>query len=87
MTGYTKCRKCKGTGIEPDGRQFRLIRLEKGISLRALARCLGISPAYLSEMETGKRLLNDRRAEVILEALKRLRTDPDANLGHSWREG
>lgn len=38
------------------GNELRRIRLEKGISLRRLARDLGVSAAYISDVERGNRL-------------------------------
>ncbi|MFC4000653.1 cupin domain-containing protein [Prauserella oleivorans] len=45
-------------GAPPDdeelGARIRALRLERGMSLRALATALGISPSALSQMERGK---------------------------------
>lgn len=38
------------------GSQIREQRLRAGTSLRSLARELSLSPAYLSDLETGKRV-------------------------------
>lgn len=47
------------------GEQIRRKRERKNISLRALARQAGISAAYLSDIELGRRRLNESAAEKI----------------------
>jgi len=52
------CPKCNGKGWiyrAPIGRKLREQRKDAGITMRALAKKLGISPTYLSDLE------NDRR--------------------------
>lgn len=53
------CHCCNGTGTEMDhaaiGKRCRDIRVGNKISLRELARQLGYSAAYLSDLEKGKR--------------------------------
>jgi hypothetical protein len=53
------CHCCDGSGTETDnlklGRSLSGLRLRKGITLRALARELGISHTYLWQLENGKR--------------------------------
>lgn len=55
----TKCSRCAGSGKEPDweavGASMRALRKSKSLGLRELGRELGISEAYLSDMELGKR--------------------------------
>lgn len=67
------CKHCDGTGRVPDdreiGRKMRRRRIEVGLSLRALAARLGLSPAYLSDLETGRRRwspLNQKRYWEVL---------------------
>ena len=43
----------------------RKLRLDKGIRLRDMAKDLGISPAYLSAMETGHKDIPDSLADKI----------------------
>lgn len=54
-----KCKRCWGTGREPDhvalGREARRYRQDLYVSLRARARELGVTPSMLSALETGKR--------------------------------
>lgn len=53
------CKHCGGTGKEPDwreqGEQMRQVRKKQKMTLRELARRLKITPAYLSDMENGRR--------------------------------
>ncbi|WP_394237371.1 helix-turn-helix domain-containing protein [Niallia oryzisoli] len=37
------------------GEKLRLLRKEKGLSLRKLSELAGVAPSYLSQVETGKR--------------------------------
>lgn len=41
--------------MTPFGRKVRELRKEKGISQRKLAAALGVSPAYLSALERGRK--------------------------------
>lgn len=41
--------------MTPFGAAVRKIRKERGITQKAMARALGVSPAYLSALESGKR--------------------------------
>lgn len=50
------CPQCEGAGEIGDatGKQLRKARLRAKIGLREMAGRIGLSPAYLSEVETGK---------------------------------
>ncbi|WP_442792314.1 helix-turn-helix domain-containing protein [Amycolatopsis sp. NBC_01307] len=52
------------------GREVREIRTAQGISLRELARKLGLSPALLSAWETGERRPEDATLAQILGYLR-----------------
>lgn len=57
---HTKpCHCCAGTGAERDnhriGKSFRQARILRGIGLRELARRLGVSHAFLHQLENGRR--------------------------------
>lgn len=66
-----ECAKCGGTGKVPDekkvGRSIMRKRLRSGVSLRKTAKHLGISPAYLSDIEKGRRALNGPKARLVVE--------------------
>lgn len=53
------CSKCNGTGEELNHAQIgagvRTQRLAAGVSLRKLARVIGLSHSYLCQLEQGKR--------------------------------
>ncbi len=53
------------------GRRVRAARESRGLSLRALARSLGVSAATLSELETGKTRMSVVRLSRIATALDR----------------
>lgn len=59
------------------GQQLRKVRLQKKISLNAYANHLGVSPGYLSNLETGK---TQTIQLSLLDKLQReLRIIPDPN--------
>lgn len=58
-----RCPKCDGEGwiyCPPIGHELRKQRKEAGITMRALAKQLGISPTYLSDLENDRRGWNGR---------------------------
>lgn len=54
---------------ETVGNRIRAIRSERGVTLRTLARTLGLSPASLSNIERGRVNLSLRRLQDIAETL------------------
>jgi transcriptional regulator with XRE-family HTH domain len=57
------------TGNESLGRRLRQLRTESGLSLRALARSLDISPSAVSQIETGVMVPSVNRLIAIVTAL------------------
>jgi len=59
------CPYCRGTGQIPDdravGAEMRRLRERSGKSLRAVAGRLGVSAAYLSDLEQGRRRWSEAR--------------------------
>jgi len=55
--------------MEPVGLMIRKMRLSREMTLRAMARLLGISAAFVSAIETGKKA---PPAEVLFEIQRRL---------------
>ncbi len=49
--------------------QIRKIRLAQGMTLETLADGAGLSVSYLSEIETGKKVVNTHRLESIANVL------------------
>lgn len=45
----------KDLGMTPFGRRVRDLRAERGVTLTEMARAIGVTPTYLSALETGKR--------------------------------
>lgn len=62
------CPTCNGDGHVPsvDGSAIRALRQWRGHSLRTMASKLGISAAYLSDMELGRRKMSFELAEEIV---------------------
>lgn len=60
-TGATvkRCTRCRGTGVEMDwvafGVAVKAARTAKGWGLRETARRVGCSPAFISDVEHGRR--------------------------------
>ena len=52
------------------GREARLQREKRGVSLRALARKMGISASYLSDLELGRRHWDMRRIRLFEKSLE-----------------
>jgi transcriptional regulator with XRE-family HTH domain len=44
-----------GAGMTPFGERIRALRLERGVSQKDMAAAVGVSPAYLSALEHGRR--------------------------------
>lgn len=67
------CNKCGGTGQVPDdakiGKTIRKLREKKQISVRGMAKRIGISAPFLSDMELGRRHWGKWEA-VVMEELK-----------------
>jgi len=51
------------------GDQIRQERTKQGLSAKALAKKCGMSESYITEVESGTRILNDASAERILKVL------------------
>lgn len=52
------------------GAEMRSKREKAKLSLRSIATKLGVSPAYLSDLELGRRAWTEERAQAFLAALK-----------------
>jgi transcriptional regulator with XRE-family HTH domain len=63
------CPKCDGTGNIPDPGEMRRVRMSRGFLLREVARRMHISPAYLSDLERGKRDWNAKRLREFVDAI------------------
>lgn len=66
-----QCAHCDGNGFDKpiDGSEMRRIRQRERphLSGRSLAAQLGLSAAYLSDMELGRREMSEETARRILE--------------------
>lgn len=69
------CPHCNGTGRVPDalrqGLRARKSRETAGVSLRTMAAALEISPAYLSDLELGRRAFAAPLLEKFEKTLRR----------------
>lgn len=68
------CPKCHGTGRIPDdrvlGAELRRRRLKRGLGLREMAARLEFSPAYISDLELGRRAWSPSTRERYERCLK-----------------
>ena len=68
-----ECRRCGGTGRERDwrglGLQARKEREGRCVSLRQMAKRVGVSPAYLSDLECANRSWLGPKARAYLKLL------------------
>lgn len=67
------CRRCGGSGKEPDlqeiGGRIRDARVNAGLTLRELARRLDMSPVYISDIENGNREIQGDKAQRLMTHL------------------
>lgn len=66
-TRNLRCPRCGRTSPVPDGDFIRRSREDRGLSLREVARCVGISASYLSDLERNNRTLGN----PVLEKMRR----------------
>nr|MDP9458711.1 helix-turn-helix domain-containing protein [Actinomycetota bacterium] len=59
----------RASGVEQPGERLRRLRLDRGLTLRELARRLEISPATVSAVENGRRHLSPTRLSQAAEVL------------------
>lgn len=71
-----KCPTCSGKGHIPDGwRMGEILRAERKaawVTAKALAAQMGISPAYLCDMEWGRREISPAKVSQYRQALSKL---------------
>lgn len=62
------CDTCKGQGftLPVDGAAMRKLREGVGLSQREMAARTGLSPSYLSDMESGRRPMSEEIAARIM---------------------
>lgn len=69
------CHCCGGTGKEIDqtaiAAELREKREKSGLSLREVARRMGFTAPYLSDLELGRRNWSEEKVAEYLEALKK----------------
>lgn len=73
-TAGKTCPRCNGTGRLADdkltGAKMRSMREAKTLTLREVARRMGFSPAYVCDLELGRRIWNTKVTELYLTALR-----------------
>lgn len=67
-----RCSKCNGSGVEAqiDGATMRTAREKANVSMGQMARELGLSVTYVSDLERGYRLFSEDLARRFLAVLK-----------------
>ena len=73
MNTAMPCPRCAGTGsiLDPRtvGQQMRELREKKSVSVREIARKLGLSAPYISDLELGRRAFNAALIQRYKKAL------------------
>lgn len=54
------------------GKGVRIFRLNKGVGLRSVARAMGISAPYLSDLELGRRNWTEALLNRVRKAIKQI---------------
>lgn len=69
-----KCKRCNGSGQEPDhralGEVLRMQRKKLRVSLNDVAESMGFKPQYLCDLEHGRRSWNADLIAAYKKALK-----------------
>ncbi|KRS21216.1 hypothetical protein AAY72_08995 [Alishewanella sp. WH16-1] len=60
--------------LTPFGKEVRKLRIDQGLSLKDMATAIGVSSAYISAVETGKKNITD---ELVLSICKILHIDAE----------
>lgn len=72
--GAKYCPRCGGTGTVPDpayhGEQARQRRIKAGVTLRQIAKRMGLSVGYLSDLELGRRGWSEGLTQRYIKALR-----------------
>lgn len=63
------CSRCGSLVEVPDGASLREVRKKAGLGLRELARRIGLTPAYLSDVELNRRRVTPKM-EVVYDSLR-----------------
>jgi len=66
----TTCPKCGGTGKLLTAEELRARRIARGFQLVQMAKKMGISPSYYSDLEQGRRDLNLELMTKFEKAIK-----------------
>lgn len=59
------------------GKAVRKLRIDLAMTLRNMAAELGLTPAYLSGVETGRKPVGDRLVQSVVELFRRKGVDAD----------
>lgn len=70
MAGYELCPRCGGDGVVARGSEMRRLRKVARKGLNETAERMGISAAYLCDLEHGRRGWSPELAEKFRKAIK-----------------
>ena len=74
MKNTIKCPKCKGAGEIDNpvfiGKEFRVKRESRNITLRELSKLINLSPTYICDLEHGRRAWNKAIKDLFEKGLK-----------------
>lgn len=71
---HVTCTRCGGSGSTErvSGLAMRKLREDAGLTLRQVAKKLGVSIGHLSDMELGNRTMSDEVAEQVVGIVQSL---------------
>lgn len=61
--------------ITPFGKEVRKLRIEASVKLKDMAKALGVSSAYLSGVEMGRKALNEKLVEDAVDYFQKRKLD------------
>ena len=69
-----RCPRCYGAGYlhRISGAWLRRVRTARGVTLRAVARRVGVSATFLSDVERGRRWINPDMCSRYLRAIREM---------------
>lgn len=70
--GEMICPRCEGTGKIASPVEMRILRLSKGLSMGKVAKKMGVSAPFLSDLERGNRSWNAKNELRFRNAIREL---------------
>lgn len=78
----TECPRCSGTGLIPAWKRMAPLRRAAGLQAKTVARIMGVSQAFLCDLEYGRRSWTAELGDAYMAALES-RQQQTTNSPHS----